>query len=221
MRILVYMGMLFVAVSVRAQDLIILRNGSDISCLVWRMDTTRVFYKQRDSLENIVRSIPREEIFMIKYADGSRYVINDPSAAEIRKQVEAGVQEKQLRVDFEKCMALYEKRKHKGIICTSLGGGLLFACTVTTIVTGSITSNETKQDYNQAADIFLVAGTIGFVASIPITIVGVCNLGTKNKYKRKADKIKSSLKFAAYNSPKAPVNNVFGNQAGIAMMLNF
>jgi hypothetical protein len=60
-----------------AQDFIIKKNGDELKVKVTEVGTTEIKYKKFDNLETSpVYSILKSEVFMIKYADGSKDVFN-------------------------------------------------------------------------------------------------------------------------------------------------
>ena len=63
--------------SVNAQDIIIEKNGDEIKAKVVEVGTTEIKYVKFETLETSpVYSILKSEVFMIKYADGSKDVFN-------------------------------------------------------------------------------------------------------------------------------------------------
>jgi len=62
-----------------AQDVIILKNGDEIKSLVQEVGTDYVKYKKFDNQTGPVYNMAISEIFMIKYANGSKDVLNEPA----------------------------------------------------------------------------------------------------------------------------------------------
>jgi len=61
-----------------AQDVIVLKSGDEIKSLVQEIGTEYVKYKKFDNQTGPVYNVAISEIFMIKYADGSKDVFNEP-----------------------------------------------------------------------------------------------------------------------------------------------
>ncbi|HRY31395.1 MAG TPA: hypothetical protein P5531_00310 [Bacteroidales bacterium] len=68
--------------SVAAQDFIILKNGDEIKAVVKEIGLTEIRYKKFSNPDGPVVVIPKSEVFMIKYKDGSKEVFKqaDPPA---------------------------------------------------------------------------------------------------------------------------------------------
>jgi len=66
----------FSGISVYAQDVITLRNGSRIEGKVIEVTTLEVRYKRLEQLDGPTRVIPIADVFAINYEDGRREVIN-------------------------------------------------------------------------------------------------------------------------------------------------
>lgn len=62
-------------------DLIILTNGDEISGKVLEVGSYEVKYLKCDNLDGPTFTLRRHEIFMIKHPNGSKTVLNDPSAS--------------------------------------------------------------------------------------------------------------------------------------------
>ena len=62
-----------------AQDVITLKNAEDIQALVQEIGETDVKYKKFDNPNGPIYTLKKSEIFMIKYANGSKEVYNIPT----------------------------------------------------------------------------------------------------------------------------------------------
>ena len=81
MRIKILFLVLFIAAfGASAQDLIILRNNTNIKAKVLEVAITEIKYKKFDNLEGPVYSILKSEVFMIKYANGTTDIFTEPAA---------------------------------------------------------------------------------------------------------------------------------------------
>jgi hypothetical protein len=59
----------------RAQDIIIKKNGDEINAKVLEAGTTEIKYKRFDNIDGPVYTIDKSDVFMIKYADGTKTII--------------------------------------------------------------------------------------------------------------------------------------------------
>ena len=62
--------------SVNAQDIITLKNGDEIKAKVTEISSSEIKYKRFDNLEGPTIVIAKSEVFVIKYENGTREVIN-------------------------------------------------------------------------------------------------------------------------------------------------
>jgi hypothetical protein len=60
-----------------AQDIIIKLSGQEISAKVTEITLTDILFIYPDSLPDIYQSIPKSEVFMIKYANGTKEVFTE------------------------------------------------------------------------------------------------------------------------------------------------
>ena len=68
------------AASVFAQDIITLKNGEDIEAIVQEISDTEIKYKKMENPNGPNYTLRKAEIFMIRYANGSRDVFVDNTA---------------------------------------------------------------------------------------------------------------------------------------------
>jgi hypothetical protein len=64
----------------KAQDIIVKRNGDEIKAIVLKVSSTEVEYKKFGSSSNVIYTLLKSEIFMIKYADGDKDVFKEEAA---------------------------------------------------------------------------------------------------------------------------------------------
>ena len=64
--------LLFTVLAAAAQDIIVKKNGDEINSKVLEITTDAVKYKRTDNLEGPTISIYKNEVFMIKYANGTK-----------------------------------------------------------------------------------------------------------------------------------------------------
>jgi hypothetical protein len=72
-----------------AQDVITLRNGSDVQAIVQEVSANDVRYKRADNPDGPTYTMRKSEIFMITYANGSREVFNEAAATPATTQQQA------------------------------------------------------------------------------------------------------------------------------------
>jgi len=66
----------FSSISVYAQDVITLRNGTRIEAKVTEITSSELRYKRLEQLDGPTRVVPLADVFAINYEDGTREVIN-------------------------------------------------------------------------------------------------------------------------------------------------
>jgi len=62
-----------------SQDIIFLKNGDEIKATVSKIDIEIIKYKKFDNPEGPAYSLKKSEVFMIKYANGTKDVFNTPT----------------------------------------------------------------------------------------------------------------------------------------------
>ena len=62
-----------------SQDNIILKDGTEISAKVSKIDQNNIEYKKFTNLDGPTYSIPIQNVFMIQYKNGTRYIFNTQS----------------------------------------------------------------------------------------------------------------------------------------------
>jgi len=68
--------------SSKGQDLIILKDGNEINSKVLEVNISDVKYKKFDNLEGPMYSVLKSEVFMIKYKNGTKDIINSLKEAD-------------------------------------------------------------------------------------------------------------------------------------------
>ncbi|HXH20236.1 MAG TPA: hypothetical protein VNJ07_14260 [Chitinophagales bacterium] len=66
-------------VEANAQDVIIFRNGDEVQAKVREIDTEHIKYVRYDNLNGPLYTIPRADVFMIKYENGTKDIITNLS----------------------------------------------------------------------------------------------------------------------------------------------
>lgn len=76
-QIKLFLFFLFIAASTQAQDIIIKKNGDELRCKVLEISTTQITFQSksnRDSLAFDTLQLNKDEVFMIRYQNGSKDV---------------------------------------------------------------------------------------------------------------------------------------------------
>ena len=76
-KIIVLLLITFIAVSINAQDIIVKRSGDEIEAKVEEIGTTEIKYKRFDNEAGPTYTILKSEVFMIKYANGSKDIFEE------------------------------------------------------------------------------------------------------------------------------------------------
>jgi hypothetical protein len=64
--------------TLHAQDLLTKRNGEEIAVIVMEVTPTEVKYRRFDNLNGPLFSVRREEVFMVKYINGTKQLFDQP-----------------------------------------------------------------------------------------------------------------------------------------------
>jgi hypothetical protein len=72
--ILLLLPLLFTGLA-QAQDIILKTSGDELHVKVTEITLTDILYKESDSLQAPLFSLPKAEVFMIKYANGAKEII--------------------------------------------------------------------------------------------------------------------------------------------------
>jgi len=72
---LIALTSIFFAINSQAQDLILLTSGDEINAKITEITTTEIWYKKPDSLQGRTFSLPKQAVFMLKYANGAKELI--------------------------------------------------------------------------------------------------------------------------------------------------
>ena len=68
---------IFAFLSIKAQDLVVLKNADEIQVKVLKISPESVQYKQWSNLDGPIYEINKSDIFYIKYQNGEKEIIND------------------------------------------------------------------------------------------------------------------------------------------------
>jgi len=67
----------FLAIEVKAQDLIILKNGDEAQAKVLEVTAAEIKYRRFDNPEGPIYTINKSEVFLIKYENGTKDIFNE------------------------------------------------------------------------------------------------------------------------------------------------
>lgn len=81
-----FVAFIAIAFSVDAQDLIVLRNATEIQSKVLSITPESVTYKRWSNLEGPAYTIPKSEVFYIKYQNGEKDVMQEMVASQYSTQ---------------------------------------------------------------------------------------------------------------------------------------
>jgi len=219
-----------------AQDIITLRNGDDIEALVQEIGTDDVKYKKFENPNGPNYTLKKSEIFLIRYANGSKDVFKDEAPVPSTNQTNAQSRNNnqpdppvdyntflQLRKDDDKMAEflktndryLYEQF-YRGASLRNTGGGLLatgLIFTVAGVVMGIAGSDnaDNGDTWIIVGSVTLAVGQIFIITSIPISATGG---GLK---RRAADNYEE--KYFNYRTTFHPSWNlgITGNGVGLAL----
>ena len=97
-----------------SQDVITKKNGDDINAKVIEVNQTDIKYKKQSSLTGPTYTIDKNEILMIKYADGSKDIFNDQSeknkisnSKKIENMYDKGIEDANLNYKGRNCGAAW------------------------------------------------------------------------------------------------------------------
>lgn len=229
---------LVITCSIYAQDVMIYRNGDELNVKVTEVGIDNIKYKRSDNPDGPAYEVRKNDLFMVKYANGTKDVFKatapSPATNLATQPLPTGYDKyKPIQNDYDKYMGMYKRRMLRGTICTSIGVPFV-VLGVSLVAGGASANNRYYANYNYNTGTYnypntygdrgigaITAGSIILAAGIPLTIVGAVQLGTSNKYLRKALEARPTLSFAPSVEPIKPVGNIGGSQMGLAMRLSF
>ncbi|GAA3981205.1 hypothetical protein [Hymenobacter antarcticus] len=77
---LLFILLAFVSGAAHAQDTLVRRNGDELAVKVLEITPTEVKYRRTDNLEGPIVSVWRSDVFMVRYANGTKEVFNSVPA---------------------------------------------------------------------------------------------------------------------------------------------
>lgn len=218
---------LLICQAVSAQDVITLKTGEDLNVKVMKVGSAEVEYKKADNPDGPSYTVLKNEVFMIKYQNGTKDVFNNTTTTSpqtttetgAKKEIEAGINNYQAQQDYDTNMKKFRRKLTSGVICTAIGVPCLATGTALIIVSQSAKSvdadiYDTTTDY----DAMGIAGGGLLLAGTALTITGPILIGKSFKYRRLAKEAKANLSFVP---SVIPANGITGTQTGLAMRLTF
>ncbi len=77
---------LFTSIFLQAQDVIVKKNGDEIKAKIEEVSTTDIKYRKHDNLEGPLFYIPKTDVFMIRYEDGTKETFIEKPAPQQEKK---------------------------------------------------------------------------------------------------------------------------------------
>jgi len=191
------------SVTMYAQDIIIMKNGSDIQAIVQEIGIDDVRYKRFDNPNGPNYTLKKSEIFMIRYANGSKDVFNEvatPAPVQTQQQTtfnqqinsynnntDSQQQLPKLNYTFGNQISPYGSEKSPflaGFLSFlipgvgqfyngDVGGGFLYLGC--NILCNSVWINSIKTDYYGDVYIDETTFTIGFIGALIVNISSIVN----------------------------------------------
>jgi len=198
------------AIAATAQDVIVFKTGEELKAKIAEVGLADIKYKKADNPNGPTYTTLKNEVFMIKYENGTKDVFTAPSFTAPQAQVEK-------TLDYESYRRLYRKKLAGGIVMTAIGAPMIIPGLALTIAGFSYMNNPDPYGYgynngygyyDNAGPGMAIAGAILLGAGIPLTVVGAVKIKAAKRYKKKANEVKATMSF---NPIVAPDNS---GQAG-------
>ena len=179
------------------QDIITLKNGDEIKSKLTEVEDAAIKYKKFENLTGPTYSLPKGEVFMIQYENGSKEVYNTPEA--ISQQNTSAQKPIQQSTQNTIGSSKYRKEIVGGAVMTGLGIPCLVVGASLTAVGGIISATVTDYRDYDGSDLWISGACLLGVGTV-LTIAGPIQLSKGIKH-RKA--YKSGRAFIDF----APINN--------------
>ncbi len=79
---LLIIALCIISISTNAQDIITKKDGTDISAKVLELTITEIKYKRVDNLSGPIYTLPKADVLMIRYEDGTKDIFNEVVSSE-------------------------------------------------------------------------------------------------------------------------------------------
>lgn len=194
--------------NLNAQDLITLKTGEEVKSKVLEVGSTEVKYKKFENIQGPTYTILKSDIFMIKYENGVKEVINsvenrgngnqeNTTKSEVKKDVQEGIDQYRASEDYNKYNKIYHQKLVKGIVMTSIGVSFLAAGAG--LIAYGVSNIQSENDLGVDIDpTFIACAALGGAftcVGIPLSIVGPVTLGRSFHYKRLAKEAQRKMAF--------------------------
>lgn len=201
------------AAFVRAQDIIVFRNGKEKKVILTRVGIDKIEFTMFRNPEGRTRSEYVSNLFIIKYQNGKKDVIMSPALIGSKSTTSAS------QYEYEHYMTLYHKELVKGIVMTSIGGTLILGGLLLVRIGAP---NINSQTIGPLPGVFVVFGTAMGVAGIPWMILGPLKIIKAKKFKRKAEEAGVYMNVTPLLAPALDNSNRAMNyRAGAGMRIRF
>lgn len=175
MKIFVSALMLLLAATVCGQDYIIKNNGDEIKAIVKEVNIDNIKYLNFDNPSGPVYTIMKSDVFIIKYSNGTKDVINAEKGKE-PQQPESIVKKKEeatpkIKVNQEYLNDPNYKKNRKVGVGLVTSGSILMAGSMPMVIIGSIFAadpsyyNYVTQSYSYDPDQWINGLTLSIVGS--------------------------------------------------------
>ena len=100
----------FFNLSVLGQDVILLRTGDEIQSIVTEVDVHVIRYRKYENPEGPLYTIEKSKVFLIKYANGTKDVFNEPTSGSVKTDPQISSPEQAKSIPQQKTPVLLEYR---------------------------------------------------------------------------------------------------------------
>lgn len=126
-----------------SQDVITKTNGEEIKVKVLEVNQTEIKYKQFDNLNGPLFTIPKSDILIIKYENGSKDVFLPEGSAKAKEKEKS---DEEMRIKARKDAQFQYKARNTGAIWTA--AGTVVFTPILGIIPAAITATEYPQYEN-------------------------------------------------------------------------
>lgn len=191
-----------------AQDVIIKTDGSELKGKVTEVATDVIKYHRADNLEGPLYSLPKTEVFMVLYANGTRETFTQPrTETKPAAPVAAPAVSK-----YDSLMQLSKREKVWGYVGVCLfpvftGAGTYF-----------VASGVTSQQLNiTGKKLYIAVGSILIAGGVTEFVLGCVLFSQSSKHAKQALQYKTTSAIITYPMPAM----VQGKAPGVAFSMRF
>ena len=188
---------LFATITASAQDILYKTSGEQLQVKVLEVSKTDVKYKLTSNLEGPDYVLPKADVFMVEYANGSKDVFATDNKTKSDPITEASKAE---MTKLEELEAQYRRRKNGGIAATVIGG-IGVGITIIVFADGMIKLGNAKtvEDKDKATLQPSASGAIFALSAIAVA-AGISSLVKARKIKTKLNNGEFSFEPKIINS---------------------